>query len=201
MILARNTVFEYDDNERYRVLSSDKGNNGVWVISLSDEKALPVFVGRSTLINWKVEKVVKIVNDENAARLLSDEEITEVQREHRENAWSWIKEIIGCEPDIYTKKGRAKLIRDIEKKFNITRQTIYKLLRRYWQYGQVPQALIPLFNNCGGPGKAKKASNIKRGRQREKSKGKGVNVTEEMLLQMKLAWSKEFFGNRKATMR
>ncbi len=35
----------------------------------------------------------------------------------------------------------------------VTKATVYKLLRRYWQRGQTPNALIPDYKNSGAPGK------------------------------------------------
>ncbi|MBJ7532836.1 hypothetical protein JDN40_01725 [Rhodomicrobium vannielii ATCC 17100] len=61
-----------------------------------------------------------------------------------------------------------------------TNQTLYRLLRRYWQRGLAPNALLPDYANCGGRGKDKASSARKRGRSQLGGDEEGINITPEI---------------------
>ena len=46
-------------------------------------------------------------------------------------------------------------------KHNKTKASIYNYLRKYWQRGKTPNALIADYSNSGGKGKSKIAKNKK----------------------------------------
>ena len=57
--------------------------------------------------------------------------------------------------------------------------TLYRLLRRYWQRGQTPNALLPDYARCGGTGRDKAVTEARRGRRPLIDRAV-VNVTPEM---------------------
>jgi putative transposase len=82
---------------------------------------------------------------------------------------------------IFYSYGRGALLNAHEEKTGWTKKTIYKFLRRYWQGGQTKNALLPLYDKCGGKGKERQSSNgVKRGRPSRLTKvtslPTGVNV-------------------------
>jgi len=60
------------------------------------------------------------------------------------------------------------------------KQTLYRLLRRYWQRGQTVNALLPDYKNSGGRGKKRRATNKKLGRPRKFQPGIGAIVDEHI---------------------
>jgi hypothetical protein len=65
----------------------------------------------------------------------------------------------------------------------VSHPTIYRYLRRYWQRGQTPNALLPDYGNSGGRGKVRQSSaGVKRGRPRKNAaeEGAGLNADEEI---------------------
>lgn len=59
--------------------------------------------------------------------------------------------------------------------------TIYKLLRRYWQRGQRPNALLPDYKKSGAPGKSRAASGQNKiGRIRQYGDSEGIKVTPDI---------------------
>ena len=73
---------------------------------------------------------------------------------------------------------RSKKIEEICSSTGITKVTIYKLLRRYWQRGQTPNSLLPDYKNSGAKGKKRIASTNKLGRPRKHTPGVGAIVDE-----------------------
>lgn len=63
--------------------------------------------------------------------------------------------------EVHTNTGKAKT-------------TLYRLLRYYWQKGQVENALLPNFDLCGAPGETRKSGSAKRGRPSKTALEKGV---------------------------
>lgn len=62
----------------------------------------------------------------------------------------------------------------------VTNQTVYRLLRRYWQRGMCRNALLPDYVNSGARGKRRKPNQAKLGRPRVVMEGKGSNVTPDI---------------------
>ena len=80
--------------------------------------------------------------------------------------------------------SRGAAIQEAARAAGRSRAVMYPHLRRYWQYGQNPDALLPDYHLCGGRGKIKSASLIKRGHPRHVARidnsYTGMNVTEEV---------------------
>ncbi|MBF4360230.1 transposase, partial [Vibrio anguillarum] len=55
---------------------------------------------------------------------------------------------------------------------------LYRLIRQYWQRGQIVNALLPDYKNSGAKGKKRIPGEIKLGRPRKYNPGSGVNVDE-----------------------
>lgn len=111
-----------------------------------------------------------------------EEDIPEKHIEFRDKKWQIIKDIVIDEPHVFQSSYRRKSIKEISKKYSVSELSIIGYLKRYWEKGKTPNALLPLYNNCGGKGKERESSELKRGRPRENPQieGEGVNVTEEI---------------------
>lgn len=143
-----------------------------------DSKKLQKFKKRRD----KALKVIEpLFTDDNAIRMLFPENRAELIHARHEEISSWPKE------------DRA------------SERTIYKYCRRHWQCGQVPNALLPRYSNCGA--RRHKPRNIKKkqGRpsrltQRSRKNGEptvvtGANMRPEWLEKIKLG-GKLFYENR-----
>lgn len=54
----------------------------------------------------------------------------------------------------------------------VTKQTVYRLLRRYWQRGMCKNALLPDYVNSGARGKTPKAEQSQAGQAKSGDGGK-----------------------------
>lgn len=101
--------------------------------------------------------------------------------ELRDRAWQIVAELTAHEPGIYQARRRGQLIADYTARHGISHPTIYRYLRRYWQRGQTPNALLPDYGNSGARGKTRASTaGVKRGRPRQQGAAPGVNVDEAM---------------------
>ncbi|MYM36022.1 hypothetical protein GTP38_16945 [Duganella sp. FT94W] len=101
----------------------------------------------------------------------------------RARAWRIIAPLVAQEPAIYEARLRGQLIANAIAEHGVSHPTIYRYLRRYWQRGQTPNALLPDYGNSGGRGKVRRASaGVKRGRPRKNhaDAGPGLNADEEI---------------------
>lgn len=95
----------------------------------------------------------------------------------RTRAWNIIQALTQQEPDIYDARLRGQLISLTTRLHGVSHPTIYRYLRRYWQRGQTPNALLPDYANSGGRGKVRAVSDgVKRGRPRKDGGAPGLNA-------------------------
>jgi len=122
----------------------------------------------------------------------------------RERAWSVLADLVLQEPDIYEPRRRGQLVQEATRRHGVSHPTIYRYLRRYWQRGQTPNALLPDYANSGGKGKTRTATHgVKRGRPRKSGDSAGVNVDDAMRTVFRLAAARHAanhhqFGRRAA---
>ena len=94
----------------------------------------------------------------------------------RDRAWDIVKALARAEPAIYETRARGQLIAACRLEHGVSHPTLYRYLRRYWERGQHPDALLPDYANSGAPGKTRRANaDIKRGRP-SKSGAPGLNA-------------------------
>ncbi|WP_093555549.1 Mu transposase C-terminal domain-containing protein [Pseudoduganella namucuonensis] len=99
----------------------------------------------------------------------------------RARAWNIVRELVALEPAIYEPRRRGQLVLECMRRHGVSHPTVYRYLRRYWQRGQTPNALLPDYSNSGGRGKIRAVSEgVQRGRPRKAGTPPGVNVDEAM---------------------
>ena len=101
----------------------------------------------------------------------------------RARAWQIIEPLVAQEPGIFEARQRGQMIAQATALHAVSHPTIYRYLRRYWQRGQTPNALLPDYGNSGGRGKVRQSSaGVKRGRPRKNGvgAGPGLNADEEI---------------------
>lgn len=101
----------------------------------------------------------------------------------RARAWQIIAPLVAQEPQIFEARQRGHMVSLATAAHGVSHPTIYRYLRRYWQRGQTPNALLPDYGNSGGRGKVRQSSaDVKRGRPRKNAaeEGAGLNADEEI---------------------
>jgi hypothetical protein len=180
-----------------RILWIDHGGSGCYSIDITCKTALPIFWTKTALDFAFSEGKLAVEPPETMMWIRPDESLTPSQRKQRDTAWSIIKPLVLQQPDIFAADLRGQLIDRTMKECGITKQTIYRYLRRYWQRGMTPNALLPDYHLCGAAGKEKPQTDKKRGRPRIYGDTAGINVDIETRKRISTVITSEFSSNRK----
>ncbi|MBE5393797.1 Mu transposase C-terminal domain-containing protein [Brevibacillus agri] len=205
MLLAVNTLIQIGQEEKkvMRVVWLDESLSNCYAISIYENR-YPEFQKVEDILKEIQAKQFHILTTDPLMRPVFEEVLTDREREHREQAWEVIQSIASSknEPAIFFARTRNRLIHEAANKFGISEKTIRRWLLKYWKGGKTKNALLPLYSNCGGKNKEKRAGSSKRGRPRKYgNKDDGINVTENIQQIFRLALKKYYYTKRKGSLR
>lgn len=187
-----NEVLKFDD-QLYRILFIQFGN--IFWIQINNKNALPEVVREEALSEYLDNERLTRAQDPFVNLILEEPALDSIGFTKRDKAFNIIKEIIQ-EPNHYEPSIRANLIHKIESFGLVSKPTIYKYLRKYWQRGQIPNALLPDYKNSGAPGKTRTEINTKKnGRKRQFGDGEGCLITLEIERLFRVTISKHLLVN------
>jgi hypothetical protein len=173
-----------------RVLWIDEGYILAFVFDIEAQKGFPHPRKVSEILESLSSGIAVKIAKDPWARIIQDEHLTTKEKKCRDKAWDIIAPIVAQEPSIYERRLRGPLVKEAVEKYNAGKQkerliekTVYGYLRRFWQRGKTPNALIPDYANSSGKGERKGVGSKKRGRPRKYKNdpdiGEGKNVTEQ----------------------
>lgn len=138
--------------------------------------------------------------------LLPDSRLSEDNRRARDKNFSRIKDLVENPTFLNTfcSSPRSRVVIEHAERNDTTPLQLYRILKKYWEYGQVPNALLNFTSPRGGRGKDKASSSKQRGRPIEKGvyglrKKVSVNVTEQDKANILLAIRSELSNKKKLT--
>ena len=173
-----NDVFSWGE-KRIRILWVNQ--QAIFWIDIDDDRALPQLAKKSDFEHLVARYDLKRISDPCINFSMASPKIGSKAEEVQEKAWSAIGAIVKVEPDIYQRRTRGELFNRALSQSGVTKQTVYRWLRRYWQFGMCKNALSARYDLCGGAGKAKKFEDKRNGRPRTYlTAGQGVPVTEQI---------------------
>jgi len=190
-----------------RIIWIDSNYSLAFVFNIQAKKGFPELKKVSEIKEAMITgDALKLKNDP-WARIVKDDWLTKTEKDYREKAWKIIASLVEQEPSIYYRSQRGSLIKQVVEEYNVGRRenkliekTVYKYLRRFWQRGKNPNALLPDYANCGGKGKNKESGLKKRGRPRKYAQeagiGIGINITDSDRKIFRIAITK-FYNNVK----
>ena len=174
-----NDVYAWDD-KRIRILWSNQ--QAIFWIDIDDERALPQIASKSDFEHLIARSELKSIADPYVKFSMTSPQKGSKAEVVQEKAWDAIGSVIKVEPEIYERKTRGELFNRVLEQSGATKQTVYRWLRRYWQFGMCKNALSGRYDLCGGAGKAKKFEDKRNGRPRTRALGEGVPVTDQIKL-------------------
>lgn len=180
-----NQLIRWDAEKTERILWT-QGDETI-VIAIADRLALPQIRSTEALSQAVAVGEAHLLEDDDHIRLAElEEHLTEAARRKRDKAWHLIRHLVG-DPRIFHAEARGKMVADVVEQTGCAHKTIYRHLRRYWQGGQVPNALLPHYDRCGAPGQPRLNATKKRGRPSQLAlqleQATGVNVDRHILEQ------------------
>jgi hypothetical protein len=167
-----NEVVKYNEVS-YRILLL-MADHLIW-IALDDTSAFPQLIRKSELITGFDEEILCRVKDPYAELAFQTPEEGSIARTKRDTNYQLIRPLLESS-EYYLAKSRSATINQIIKEQGSTKQTLYRLARRYWQRGQTPNTLLPDYKNSGAKGKKRSPTNKKLGRPRIYMPGTGAII-------------------------
>lgn len=148
-------------------------------IDIEDAKALPCAVSLHELEKLLLDGDLKRIEDPFLHATLRDVDEGSSDWQKRESAWSMLKDHV-TDALLLDRQTRGEIVKSIIANYGVTKQTVYRHIRRYWQRGMCKNALLPDYFKSGGKGQRRKPADAKLGRPRVIRDGKGSNVTEDI---------------------
>jgi hypothetical protein len=196
-IYVNEILEEVETGRFYRVLWIDDENKYSYLIDIDDQKAVPFLRSVKDIIEDILQDYL-VKNKSHPFLNKNQTLLTEKERQLRDYAWDCIKSIVELEPDIYIPEKRGPLIQGVIDEKGITKRSIYKYLRKYWQRGKSMNALIPDYKNSGGKGKIKNTSDKKRGRPpKYANEASEINVDENIRKIFRVALEKYYLNTKR----
>ncbi|WP_018632645.1 Mu transposase C-terminal domain-containing protein [Neomegalonema perideroedes] len=182
-----------EDEHRERLLWKLPEGRGGWFIDIDDDRAAPILRIRSEVEDLLAEGLLALSQDPWS---LTGEALSETQRLRCDEAWEAIRPLTLAQPEIFNPRSRAALVQKRVVETGITRQRLYRLLRRWWRRGMTISALTPDYARSGAPGKPKPEGTRKRGKPAHIGPV-GMNVDEEVRAAFRAVVTTYFAKNRK----
>lgn len=183
MISVNDIIEEQGTNTKYRVLWLSDDGTFTYVISLMDD-SLPIPMPLPELLQQLDDGSFLLHQNDEWLNLLPENEISEQDRAFRDVLWEKLQCLLAPEnePAIFDSKVRGPLVHDVVITEGISKKTLYKHIKRFWQRGKTKNALLPETSNAGGKG-TKKKSTCKLGRPRKYGgpAGKYVDTATEQI--------------------
>jgi hypothetical protein len=102
--------------------------------------------------------------------------------------------------DIYYRNGRGTLIQQVVEETGTPKKTIYAYLRQFWQRGSTPNSLLPDYENSGGRGKKRIASEKKLGRPRSIASGTGAIIDATVERMFRIVLDRYYLNEKKLSL-
>jgi len=203
-MLLRNDLLDYGEPHirTIRLLWLHPTQPIGFVIDTKAHDAAPELVQLRALKSDLQSGRAKLLTADPYLTFVDETTLPEERKSRRDHAWQIVAELVRDEPDIYYPRHRSKIVAECVVSGLAARSTIYQYLRRYWQRGQVPNALLPDFDKSGGKGKARPVNpDIKRGRPRKLGDLSGLNIGEDIRQVFRVAVARYYTTQVKFTLR
>ncbi len=165
-------------SQRIRVLWSNR--EVIFWIDIDDDNALPKVSPRKEFEHLMADGQLLSITDPHLNIALNSPESDSRAEEVQNRAWEAIKDIVIKEPEIYQRKERGPLFTVVLDRSGVTKQTVYRWFRRYWQFGKCKNALSGRYDLCGAPGESRCLGDKKTGALRTRMPGVGINVNDSI---------------------
>jgi len=181
------------DDKSYRILFTE--DIYFYWIALDEQKGFPERVYFDECNNWVDEGRIERIPDPYA---YLQAEFWDTEANHYQESfknYELIKPIVEGE-DVFNKKTRATRINNAITTSGKNKSVIYRLVRRYWQRGQIKNAFLPDYKNSGGAGKRRNFTTNKAGIPRVYGIGSGEPVNESIRKQFRIICDKYLMNDK-----
>ncbi|WP_061316564.1 Mu transposase C-terminal domain-containing protein [Clostridium botulinum] len=202
-MIAVNSVFQYIDGERIRIIYIiDKF---AYLVNIDAATSMPKRELIKTIEEEIVYKKLILIKDP-FAKIIDENNLSKVQIYKRNKDWDFILKYWDVNKQFLLEKNtRNKTFKEISKLSGLGLTKVKKVFSRYWQRGMSKNALLPDYKNSGGKGKDKNLSKNKVGRPKKANYYgeivQGINITDDVKIHFKIAIDKYYRNKNKMSLK
>jgi hypothetical protein len=180
-MLLPNDVIQYADTGcTIRVLWIDRPRGLAYTFELGQAHAQPRSVAPQALADEIVAGRAQLLLQDPYAAPPAPKLLPQKHRDLQARAWAIVSSLQTGAPALYEPRARAAMVAQCAAAHGMSRPSVLRYLRRFWERGQTPDALLPDYGNSGARGKTRGANEgVKRGRPRKAGQHPGLNIDAE----------------------
>lgn len=173
-----NDVIQYAAPVRtVRVLWIDPDRTLAYTFELGVPHSQPRAVPLALLADDVLALRARLLRDDPYAARPAPALLPQKYRDLQAKAWDVVASLLAHVPALYLPRERAALAAACAAEHGVSRPSVLRYLRRYWERGQTIDALLPDYGNSGARGKTRAArAGVKRGRPRKSGDHPGLNT-------------------------
>ena len=183
----------------YRILYIDRDIDLlVWVNQDDEQKNFPEELTLADFEKRVGDKSIKELNIQDQFTdldLLDEKSITKYER-----SWDIIKSVVRDEPLIFDKKYFNTKSNELAKIHSVSRQTVQRLILRYWHNGKSKLGIVARYYNSGGKGKEKTLTQSINGRQRT-DKQSSIILNDQLKQKIRKGYKRWYLDVKQASKR
>lgn len=198
MKLAENMLFKYGSGKVIRMLYINRITSIIYVIDM-DSNRWSYPIPKDDFPTAYQNKEMIEVNEDNYIRVVQEEELNELERQKRDQAWeiiTFFKSKLSDEEEMFVSKYRQKAMKETMEFFNVSYNGLKNILIRYFKGGQTKYSLLPNYYKCGSKGKNRKVGDKKRGRPRKNGENAGINIDDNIRKMFQIGLNRYFYNER-----
>lgn len=164
-----------------RVLWIDRQRALAYTFELGLAHSQPRTVALAALVDDVQQQRARLLLDDPFAAPPAPPLLPQKYRDLQAKAWDIVSSLQAQAPTLYQPRERARMVALCAEAHGVSRPSVLRYLRRFWERGQTIDALLPDYGNSGARGKTRGASaGVKRGRPRKSGEHPGLNADAEM---------------------
>ncbi len=173
-----NDVIEYFAPQRtVRVLWIDRARALVYTFELGQPYAQPQAATLQSVAGEVLARRARLLLHDPYAAPPPAPLLPQKHRDLQARAWAIVHSLQAEVPALYEARERAALVARCAETHGVSRPSVLRYLRRFWERGQTPDALLPDYGNSGARGKTRGANEgVKRGRPPKAGQPPGLNI-------------------------
>jgi hypothetical protein len=177
-MFLRNDVIQYAEAARMvRILWIAQDGVSAWVFELGQPRSLPQALVLTALADDVLARRARLLRQDPCAPPPPPAMLPARQRALQAKAWQIVSSMQGQAPGLYLPRERGVMVARCAEQYGVSRPSVLRYLRRFWERGQTIHALLPDYGNSGARGKTRSATEgIKRGRPRKSGEHLGLNI-------------------------
>lgn len=198
MKLAENMLFKYGSRKVIRILYINQITSVIYVIDMDSNRWSYPMSKEDFVFSYKSKEMIE-VNEDTYGRAVPEEELNEIEKKKRDNAWgiiTFFRNKLSNEEHMFISKYRQKAMKETMAVFNISYNGLKNILIKYFKGGRTKSSLLPNYFRCGAKGKERKVGDKKRGRPRKNGENSGINIDENIKKVFNVGLNRYYYNER-----